>query len=416
MEEAERKELLGMLADKLNRSLKMYLENCSRCGVCIDACHAYASTGDIRYSAVGRAQNIRRLFENYETITGKVAPWLNEGAKLDEIWMDKVYETAFTCTGCRRCMVYCPFGIDTQQIQSVAKAMLIGADMDPKPLTMKAKAEVARGANIEATREKFLKEIAKIKDDVVKRWPSMDGDNVIPVDVQGANVLYVSMAEKPSIIPPTGILNAARESWTLSYFEAVNFGAFLGSVPMAQQIYQRIVDEAERLQVKTVVMCECGTAYRIMKHMIGKRSFEVVTIGELVERYLREGRIKLDKSVVEGRVTYHDPCQIARNGGVYEAYRNCLRALTDDYVDMHPNRQENWCCGGGGGLVIAQEPEFRMLTSRVKANQIRATGAEVLTTACEMCFAQLKDLNDDFELDLQVSLVSELVAEALIVE
>jgi len=81
---------------------------------------------------------------------------------------------------------------------------------------------------------------------------------------------------------------------------------------------------------------------------------------------------------------------------------------------MTPNRQENWCCGGGGGLVIAQEPEFRMMTSRVKADQIKATGAAIVTTACEMCFAQLKDINDDFELDMEVRLVSDLVAEALV--
>jgi Fe-S oxidoreductase len=101
---------------------------------------------------------------------------------------------------------------------------------------------------------------------------------------------------------------------------------------------------------------------------------------------------------------------------VYEEPRNCIKALTNDFVEMSPNRSENWCCGGGGGLVIAAEPEFRMMTSRVKADQIKATGADVLATACEMCFAQLKDLNDDFELDLQVSLVSELIAEALILE
>lgn len=414
MEDTEKRELLNLLAGKLNQSILMYLDNCSRCGVCIDACHAYASTGDIRLSAVGRAQNIRRLFENYHKITGKVAPWLNEAAEIDERWMDRVYETAFTCTGCRRCMVYCPFGIDTQQIQAIAKAMVLGADMDPKPLTMRAKNSIERGVNFEKTKEKFLKELDKIRAEFCEKWPGLAPEKAIPIDVQGANVLFVSMAEKPSILPAASILNAAGEDWTLSYFEAVNFGAFLGSAEMSQQIYERVVNEAESLGVKNVVICECGTAYRIMKHVIGKRSFNVMTFLELMDGYLKDGRIKLDKSVVEGRITYHDPCQIARNGGVYEEPRNLLRALSDDFVDMHPNRLENWCCGGGGGLVLAAEPEWRMMTSRVKADQIRATGAEILTTACEMCFAQLKDVNDDFELDLEVKLVSELVSEALI--
>ena len=126
--------------------------------------------------------------------------------------------------------------------------------------------------------------------------------------------------------------------------------------------------------------------------------------------------VDVDKSRIEGRITYHDPCQIARNGGICEEPRNCLKALTDDFVEMTPNRQANWCCGGGGGLVIAAEPEFRLMTARVKADQIRATSADVVATACEMCFAQLKDLNDEYELDARVTLVSDLVAEALVRE
>jgi Fe-S oxidoreductase len=416
MEESEKKKLLGLMADKLNRSVNMYLDNCTRCGVCIDACHAYASTGDVRYTAVARAQNIRRLFENYHKFTGKLAPWLNEAVELDERWMEKVYETAFTCTGCRRCMTYCPFGIDTQQIQAIAKAMLIGADMDPKPLTMRAKAEIDKGQKIEATKEKFAKEVDKIRAEMVEKWPTTGGYDLIPLDVKNADVLFVSMAEKPSILPAARILNAAREKWTLSCFEAVNFGAFLGSQSMTEQIYQRLVSEAEQLEVKELVICECGTAYRLMKHVIGKRSFKVITLMELIDRYIRDGKIKLDKSKIEGAVTYHDPCQIARNGGIYEEPRNCLKAVTDNFIEMTPNRQANWCCGGGGGLVIAAEPEFRMMTSRVKADQIKATSAEIVATACEMCFAQLKDLNDDYELDVRVSLVSDLVAEALVEE
>jgi len=416
MEPDEKKELLKILAERLNQSMRMFMDNCARCGVCVDACHAYASTGDIRYSAVARAQNIRRLYENYHTITGKVAPWFNEAVELDQIWMDKVYETAYTCTGCRRCMTYCPMAIDTQQIQALAKTMLIAADMEPKPLTMKAKAEVARAEKLETTREKFGKEVAKIRDELAGLFPGKAPEELVPLDVRGADVLFVSMAEKPSIVPAAKIFNAANENWSLSYFEAVNFGAFVGNPTLTKQIYDRIDNEIEQLGIKELVICECGTAYRLMKYMTGKHRYKVSTILQVVDRYLREGRIKLEKGIVEGKITYHDPCQIARNGGVYEEPRNCIAALTDDFVEMQPNRSANWCCGGGGGLVIAAEPEFRMMTSRVKADQIKATGAEVLATACEMCFAQLKDLDDDFELDLRVALVSELVAEALVID
>ena len=416
MEDSDKKEVLGLLAGSLNQAMRMYMENCARCGVCIEACHAYASTGDVRYSAVARAQNLRRVFEKNHSYTGKIAPWLNEAVELDARWMDKVYETAYTCTGCRRCMTYCPFGIDTQQIQAIAKAMLYAADMEPKPLTMKAKESAAKGQKLETAREKFQREIAAIRQELAEVFPGKSPEEIVPLDVKGADVLFVSMAERISILPAAKLFTAARTNWSLSYFEAVNFGAFLGVPQLTRQIYERITNVVEQLGIKTLVICECGTAFRLMKHMIGKRSFEVVTILQLLDRYIREGRIKLDKSVIEGRVTYHDPCQIGRSAGVYEEPRNCIRAVTDSFVEMHPNRMENWCCGGGGGLVIAAEPEFRMMTSRVKVDQIKATGADILTTACEMCYAQLKDLNEEYELDLRVSLVSELLAEALILD
>jgi len=232
--------------------------------------------------------------------------------------------------------------------------------------------------------------------------------------VEGADVLYVSMAEKHSIVPAARIMNAAGENWSLSYYEAVNFGAFVGNPIMTEQISHRIICEAEKLKVKKMVICECGTAYRVMKHVLGKHDFEVISFVELIDRYLREGRIKLDKSKIEGKITYHDPCQIARNGGIYEAPRNCLKALSDNFVEMEPNRRHNWCCGGGGGLVIAAEPEFRMQTAKVKADQLRATGADILACACEMCFAQLRELVDEYELNMGVEFISNLVSQALI--
>jgi Fe-S oxidoreductase len=76
----------------------------------------------------------------------------------------------------------------------------------------------------------------------------------------------------------------------------------------------------------------------------------------------------------------------------------------------------NWCCGGGGGLVALGEEtlDFRMKSSGVKVDQVKATGAKILTTACENCHTQLSDLNDHYQMGVEVKFLSSLVADALI--
>jgi Fe-S oxidoreductase len=414
MDDAKKKELLELYSSKLTRAVRLYLEGCTRCGSCAEACHAYASIPEARYTPVGRAQNIRRLFDRYFRLSGKVAPWLNEAVELTDAWMQKVYDTAYTCTGCRRCVTYCPFGIDTQQIQGIAKLLLIGADLEPKVLTMLADMSIAKGEGIDATKDNFGKAIAMLEAEVIAKWRAEAGEAAIPLDKKGADVLYVALAGKHSIVPAAAILNAAKERWSLSFFEAVNFGAFVGNQKKTAEIAKRIVDEAVRLGVKEVAICECGTAFRVMRFMTGDHPFKVVTFAELIARYLAQGRIRLDKSRLKGRVTYHDPCQIARNGGVYEEPRAVLRALTDDFVELTPNRRDNWCCGGGGGLVAMGEKEFRMKSSRVKADQVRAANARILCTACENCHTQLSDLNEHYGLGVEVAFLSALVADALV--
>lgn len=415
MDAALQEKLRGLMASKLSREMRLYLDTCARCGICIEACHAYASMPETRYTAVARAETIRKLFRRYFKGEGRWLPGLGETFGLDDAALEKVHETAYTCTGCRRCMTYCPFGIDTQMIQGIAKLLLIGADREPKLLTMLADMSIAKGETIHDTKGAFEQAVRNLEAEVIEKWRTEAGRDAIPVGAKGADVLYVALAGKHSIIPAAAIMNAAGEKWSLSYFEAVNFGAFVGNPEKTREISRRIIREATELGVREVAICECGTAYRVMKYQTGKHPFEVISFVDLMERYLRDGRIRVDREKLAGsRVTYHDPCQMARNGGVLEEPRRVLRELAGDFVEMRPNRSENWCCGGGGGLVAMGEKDFRMKSARVKAEQVRATGATVLATACENCHTQLSDLNEHYGLGVRVAFLSQLVADALV--
>jgi Fe-S oxidoreductase len=406
--------LKGLFETKLNSAMRLYLDTCARCGVCVEACHVYASMPEARYTAVGRAEVIRKIFKRYFKMEGKISPWLGEVLPLDDATLELVSGAAWSCTGCRRCMTFCPFGIDTQMVMSIAKLLLIGADREPKLLTMLADMSIAKSEGVEEMRDGFVKAVQDLEPEIRALWPGEPGTPAITVEAEGADVLYVALAGKHSIIPAAAIMNAAREKWTLSVFEAVNFAAFLGDPKKTHVIARRIHDEAVRLKVKEVAIVECGTAFRVLKYMTGAHPFKVVAFVELIARYVKEGRIRLDGTRLDGKVTYHDPCQIARNGGVIEEPREVIRQLTKNFVELRPSKRDNWCCGGGGGLVALGEKEFRMKSSRIKADQMKASGAAVITTACENCHSQLTDINEHYALGMRVEFLSKLVADALV--
>ncbi len=416
MDENTRAELLRLFGGKLTQAMTLYLETCTRCGVCVKACHVYASMPQVKYIAAYRAEIVRRIYKKYFKKQGKLFPSLGESRELSEMALQDLYEAAYSCTGCRRCMVYCPFGIDTQMIMSIAKLLLVGANAEPEVLTMLADMSIEKGKSLDLFKEGFLTGIKNLEGEVLGKWKTeAEGKTVIPVDAEGADLLYVALAGAHSIIPAAAVFNAAGENWALSFFEAVNFGAFVGDPSRTKLILDRIVSEAKRLKVKEVCICECGTAFRVMKQLSGNQPFKVSSITEVHAKYIREGRIKLDKSKFQGAITYHDPCQIARNGGVIDEPRYILKHLTDDFRDMSPDPRYNWCCGGGGGLVALGEDtlDFRMKSSRVKADQVKQSGAGILVTACENCHTQLSDLNRHYQMGVEVLFLSSMVADAL---
>jgi len=416
MDQETRDDLLKLFETKLNQAMRLYLETCTRCGVCIEACHVYASTGQVKHIAAYRGEIIRRLYKKYFKTRGKFWPSVGEASELNDMAIETLFEAAYSCTGCRRCMVFCPFGIDTQMLMSIAKLLLIGASAEPEILTMLADTSVEKGKSLDLFKEGFLTGVKNLEKKVVEKWKMEAGETAIPVDAEGADLLYVALAGAHSIIPAAAVFNAANENWTLSFFEAVNFGAFVGDPTKTKLILDRIINEALRLKVKEVCICECGTAYRVMKQLSGSQPFAVSSITEVHARYIREGRIKLDKSKFSGPVTYHDPCQIARNGGVMAEPRFILKHLTDDFREMSPEPAYNWCCGGGGGLVALGDEtlDFRMTSSRVKADQVKETNAHVLATACENCHTQLDNLNDHYNMGVEVKFLSSMIADALV--
>jgi Fe-S oxidoreductase len=409
---------IEVLEKQLNQPLKTALEVCARCGICAESCHYYVSEPKIEHVPAYRAEQLRKIYRKKNNFLGKFFPRLVNAIDLDEKVFDKLVEMAFSeCTLCRRCTFNCPLGVDTPLVMRTIRAMATATGKAPEILVMLADAAIAKGENPEIFKELFLQQISELE----KELQEITGDPnaKIPVEKEGAKILYVALAGAHTIIPPAIIFNKVKEDWTLSLYEAANYGVFLGDVERAKKIAKRIIDEAKRLKVQEVVVAECGHACAALvwdaPNWFGEKfPFRIRSIVELLAEYIQKGILKVEKIHTEP-ITYHDSCNLARTGGIFKEPRFILNSVAKDFRDMNPNGIENYCCGGGGGLVALPEYyEKRMRAGKAKSDQIKKTGAKIVAAACENCKLQLADLNNYYNLGVEVKGVVDLVAEAIL--
>jgi len=297
------------------------------------------------------------------------------------------------------------------------RAMASAAGTAPEILVMLADAAIEKGKDPSFYKEMFLEQIKEMEEQL--RDITGDPTATIPVEKQGAKILYVPLAGAHTILPPAVVFNTAKEDWTLSIFEAANYGVFLADMNRAKEVAKRIVDEANRLGVKEIVVAECGHAYAsyrwdVPNWFAGEFNFKVRSLIEVIAEYISSGKIKVDPSVIPEAVTYHDSCNLARSGGLIEEPRFVLKHVVSDFREMTPNRAEALCCGGGGGLVaLAEYAERRIAAGKPKADQIKNTGARVVVAACENCRLQIGDLNEHYNLNVRITALTDLVVRAM---
>ncbi len=419
MDEGVQQSVAGVLTKRVNRQLLYYLNACTRCSACKDSCHQYAATGDVAWLPAHRVEVVRKFYRKHLTPAGRFIGALSGKPAIDERALDELYRLTYSCTGCRRCMYFCPFSVDTSWVLALSKAILVAAGRRPEIMDQISSASIYKGEHITSLKEEMVEALRSNEEELRQR--TGDPAATIPVDVKGAEVLYVSLPGSSSILPAAVLFHQARTRWTLSLYEPANFGYFMGDTERAAAIAGRIVDEAKRLQVKEVIVSECGHGYRVMKWLCetwSKRPnpFKVRCVLELMASYVEEGRITLRRGHIREALTYHDPCQMARNGGIFEEPRYVLRQIASDFRELTPNRAKNWCCGGGGGLQAEPElEEFRLQSGLKKVEQIRRSGARIVVAPCDNCRLQLEDLDRKHGLGIRVCSVTELAADAMVI-
>lgn len=409
---------LETLERQLTQPLETALEACARCGLCAQSCHYYLAEPRLEHVPAHRAERLRAVYRHEHDPLSRAFPAWTGARKLDEATLASLTEVAFSqCTLCRRCTINCPLGVDTPLMMRAVRGMATAAGTAPEILVMLADAAIEKGKDPAFYKEMFVEQMR----DMQVQLREITGDPLasIPVDRQGAKILYVPLAGAHTILPPAVVFNVAKEDWTLSIFEAANYGVFLGDPARAKAVAGRIVDEANRLGVKEIVIAECGHAYASYRWDVpnwfpGRFDFKVRSLIEVMAEYIAGGRIRVDAAAIPEPVTYHDSCNLARNGGLIEEPRYVLRRVARDFREMTPNREAALCCGGGGGIVALEEYAGRRIAAgRPKADQIRDTGARLVVAACENCRLQIGDINETYGLDVRITALTDLVVRAM---
>jgi Fe-S oxidoreductase len=250
-----------------------------------------------------------------------------------------------------------------------------------------------------------------------------------PIDQDGAEYLFLPavsdfLMEAETLMGNAAVFKATGDSWTIGtgYFDGINYGLFY-SDHILEEVLHKIEAETKRLNIKTILIGECGHASRSAKYFYptycgGKEALPVVNILEYSWKAWKEGRLKIKPNVIKEKVTYHDPCNFARSGWIVDQPRELLKAFCQDYVEMTPSGRDNICCGGGGGTVSIDEirPYRTTIGGRAKAEQIRATGAKYCVAPCANCKKQLKELMEDNNVDCEIVGLHDLLYQAIIFE
>ncbi len=443
--------ILDGMKDRLDkfRSFRLFMDICVRCGACADKCHFYIGSGDPKNMPVLRAELIRSIYRRYFTPGGRLLGKLAGGRELTEDVIKEWFYYFYQCTECRRCSVFCPYGIDTAEVTMIGRELLnlIGCNIN---WVLEPAANCYRTGNHLGVQPHGFKDSI---DFAVDELQELTGVRVIaPINKKGADVLFVVPSAdyfgSPHYFTLLGYLMLFHEiglNYTFSAFasEGGNFGLFT-SHEMIKRLNAKIYAEAKRLGVKWIIGGECGHMWRVLHQYMDTmngpadflevpvspvtgtrfehaRSTRMVHICEFTADLIKHNKLRLDpRRNDHWRVTFHDSCNPARAMGLLEEPRYVLRSVCNQFHEMPENtiREQTFCCGSGSGLGTDENFEMRMRGGFPRANAVKYVrerhGVNLLACVCAIDKATLPPLLEYWVPGVEVAGVHELVGNALI--
>lgn len=388
----------------------------------------YKTFNSPEYIPASKVALVSSVYRRYNTLSGRLIPGLVGAEEMTDKMAEKMVDLLFgACTMCGRCVKHCSVGVDIAYVVRKGREMLAEMGFVPESLQSTVDAAVQTGNNMGIPEDEFIGTIEWMEDELKDELNDQSAS--IPLNQLNKRVFYTLNPREPKFFPLSisamaKIFYAAGESWTLSskFYDVTNYGYFNGNKGEAKSIAGNLHDEVIKLDSSLLVLGECGHGSRANRweapNYIGKEyEFDMTTAVELIGGYIRDGKIKLDPSLNSQMVTIHDPCNLVRNGGLLKEIRFVVNSSASSVIEMTPCGNDNFCCGGGGGLLAMSEyNERRIKAGEIKADQIKRTGAKVVVTPCHNCVDQLTQINHIYKLGIKIKTIAELVADALILD
>lgn len=406
---------IRVLKEVIDAPIASYFNSCVHCGLCAEACLFYTETGDPQYTPIHKLEPLRRIYEQEYTLLGRLKKMvgLSKAVTDDELdqWQALVYNS---CTLCGRCSAVCPVGNDIVYMVRKFREGMSASGHAPAGIKDAVTRTVTVGSPMNVKLPALRAQMKHVEEDY---------GIPIPIDVEGAEYMVVLSSMEIMNFPEylaavAKIMQQAGKTWTLcsTAFEATNAGIQIGNSDLAKVIVSRIVEGAETLKVKTVISPECGHAYTALRwegpNLIGRPfGFEVKHIIEVLGEFQAQGLLQTEGFETD-RLTFHDPCQLVRRGGVIQQPRTLMNMVAKNFVEMPDAGYMNWCCGGGGGASAIEAGEaLRLEAFKKKKSQFDAVKPDRVVTACANCRIVLEESLEHYKMDIPVIGLTEMIAD-----
>ena len=405
--------IMHVLDKECSARLQVYLKTCVHCALCSDACHTFISRDrDPDYSPVAKVKNTI-----WEMVKRK--------GKVDGEFLRNAARIAFTeCGACRRCSMYCPFGIDISYLIMLVRRICNLLDIVPQYLQDTVNSHSVTMNQMWVQQDDWIDALIWQEEDAQNELPGTR----IPLDKEGADVMYSVIAPEPKILVQlianmAIVMNVAGVDWTMPSqdgWDNSNMAMYSGDFEVMARVERLHWERAMQLKVKKVVMGECGHAFRGAVYdgprWIGwqKPPLPMIHAVEFYYDLLKSGRIKIANKIKEP-VTVQDPCNIVRGRGLHKKLRYIVNELCEDFRDMSPRYEHNYCCAAGGGIINCgpRWKTSRMKSIKVKAEQLAETGAKLVITPCHNCHSGIEDIIKYYDLDMHISFIIELLVKCM---